>query len=501
MKNEILIKIVEQIEKYDLTDCFDTPDDFKKWVNKLNKKQIRNFISLTINKEKIEFPLWCLIDNNLLNCDDYNKRIEAMSKIKNGNGCWPLFENLCEINFLRSKNYYEDIDMISKAATARYPLWVIAEKEFINSKFHKEDFELIVNATNVNREETQKTSYCDVADALAQVAMNKDSINSPYHQADMQMIANANTKCLDTLGCYPVDGINSLAINKESLKDECHLENMKILAENPISKRILYKVMTNPECINGKYYREEINELKIAKSRINAFAIYCFMVNPRKAYSSGSSWDSWQEYERMFFNIAYDYLFDTYLYSRISRENSTDIKRDSDYLKYLKLFNQVDEKCVLYFEAMLSNIYFLISPYKEYDLKLLLSIKNEDIFIDLCKVMANVVSLGGGYHIKDIERISKTEDSEIRKLLIQKATDMESQYSKYHEFDMEYIANLKIDQYSRDDEDKIWYYLFDENGIKHPEHIERLEKLKNNEGNNVDSSLKRYFSRLRNKLI
>ena len=152
MNKENLIKLINQIRKYDLVETFKNPEEFDEWLSNLNDKQIKNFNSLTIDPSLIPFPKRLLINENLLECNDYTKRVDAMLKLTNGEGCLHLFDNLCSKNFLNSKNYYSDMELISKAKTARYALWVIDKDLFINSPYHTEDLELIVNAKDTKKE-------------------------------------------------------------------------------------------------------------------------------------------------------------------------------------------------------------------------------------------------------------------------------------------------------------------------------------------------------------
>ena len=235
MKNylkETKIKIlIKQIKKYNLTSVFEDYKQFNDWISKLNSRQISNINNLDIDPSLIKFPIELLINKNLLNCEDYNERIKAMLNLNNGDGCWHLFDALCLPNFLKSKNYYEDMEMISKAKTARYALWVINEDAFIKSKYHKEDLKLIVDATNKD-----DNSFL-AAEALAMVAMDEGSIKSPYHQKDMALIATSKKDCLQMNNTYPERGLNYLAVNEVSLKDKYHEENMQILSKDLIASK------------------------------------------------------------------------------------------------------------------------------------------------------------------------------------------------------------------------------------------------------------------------
>ena len=54
MTNEELEQIIKQIKKYNLTNAFAYEDEFKKWISSLTKLQIKNFLALNIDFEKIK---------------------------------------------------------------------------------------------------------------------------------------------------------------------------------------------------------------------------------------------------------------------------------------------------------------------------------------------------------------------------------------------------------------------------------------------------------------
>jgi len=272
---------------------------------------------------------------------------------------------------------------------------------------------------------------------------------------------------------YPEGSLNNLAINTVSLKDKYHLENMQILAQNPISNEYLYKLMTNPEIIKGKYYRNEINALANANSILKAMAIYCYILNPDEFELRRMS----DYYYSKLWNLGLDFN-DT---MEIRRRNSIKGNSNPNYLSYLSLLNQIDDKYVLFVESLLSNKIFVSSQYLEYDLNVLLSVQDKDIFLDLYRFMSDEITLNGSYHLKDLDIIRKNSNKELRKWLISKAIDKGSIDSPYHEYDMEYISKLDLDDIDREVLKSVHYYLFDHNGINHPNHIENLEKLSRGE--------------------
>lgn len=461
MTKEELVKIVNQIKKYDLVSSFSNKDDVDKWLSSLNQKQINNFISLNISPSEIVFPKHYLINEDLLNCDDYVNRINVMAKIKNGEGCWHLFNRLCSPNFLNSKNYYKDLEKISRADTNRYALWVISEDVFINSPYHDEDLELIVTAKDSSGNDEDWL----VAEALAMVAGDKNSINSPYHRQDMRIIANSGSECLQMSGAFPDRGLNKLAINDVSLKDKYHLENMEILSKSLVSDRQLYDIMTNPDIIKGKYYRKEVDLLKGAKSEIVATAMYNYIVNPENR-------DICELYD-----ILRGTVLDTFDINLLNRRGCISGKEDKNYINNLTLLSKVPDIYVMYIENIFSDRRNFKSGHQKFDVDLLLSVTDKDIFMDLFRLMTFDVSLFGMHHVEDAKLISSTTNKEIRRLLLEKATNKYSIVSEYHRYDMEYIAKLDLESISEEIWKKMKYYLFTGYGIKSEEHISMLENL------------------------
>lgn len=106
MNKSELKSIVDKMKTYNLYEAFKNVDEFDNWLKNLNSKQIKNLISINSYYSYIKFPIELLINKDLLNCDDYLKRIDAISKIKNFDGlATSLILRLCSPNFLNSKNY------------------------------------------------------------------------------------------------------------------------------------------------------------------------------------------------------------------------------------------------------------------------------------------------------------------------------------------------------------------------------------------------------------
>lgn len=483
MKNETLKQIIEQIKKYELTETFSDVEEFKKWASKLNITQVNNFLSLDIDLEEIRELRHLLINCDLLSCQDYKKKVAAISTLKNGAGCWHLFDAICKPNFLKSKNFYKDIEMLSKADTARYGLWILGEDTFINSPYHDEDLKLLVETHN-NREEDPLDFV--VSDAIATVAGNIDSIKSPHHRADMKLIATAGSDCLQMGHSYPEHSIKNLAVNKVSLADKYHLENMQILATNPIASEFLYIIMTDPNFVKGKNYRKEVEALANAKSKATARALYYYIVNPKRKYLSDM-------------DFLRDCKYDIEA-AHISDRNSVAGSNDPNYLKNLIKINEIDDELVMHFVSLLMNPNFINSPYKDFDLELLQSISSKSIFMDLYRLMNEEVSLNNKYHKRDAVIISQSTIDEVRDLLLEKACNEYSLNSINHEYDMEFISKLQLDSIAEKIYFEIYYYLFRQKGIDDPQRKEKLEKLLQGELVERSSSVSSYLDALQSQI-
>lgn len=223
--------IVDKIIIYDLLGEFSSTKEILKWISKLNKLQIKNILSLNIDREKIKFDTKLLIDENLLNTEDYLNRVNAIVSIDNAKGWEHLFENLVTPEFLKSEKFYKDIETLKRADCAQTPLWIIGEPVFINSPYHDEDFELLVTA----KDNSDKKLDFVVQEAIATIAECDDSIKSKYH-----------------------------------------LDDMKILAENQKIGNFLYAVMTNKKTVESNNYRKIIKEMVDNKDNEEYVFLVCY---------------------------------------------------------------------------------------------------------------------------------------------------------------------------------------------------------------------------------
>lgn len=424
MTNNEFLQISKQIEKYKLTRAFESVEELKKWLSKLTTLQIKNFLSLSIDINEIMPIRDLLINKDLLNCTDYTKRVNAISKLKNGNGCWQLFDALCSKAFLQSNKFYDDIELMSKAYTLRYALLIISNEEFIKSPYHNEDLRLIVNTTDYDKSEN-----------LAFVAEDSNSIKSPYHHADMQLMASSKS----SIDWYH---LQKLACDNISLGDKYHLENMRILADNKAYAEELWSIMIHNKVIAGQNYRKEIEAIVNAKSKKKAIATCYYIACPEKTFQYYVAEDS----------LNFDFFDET---------NYFDRSIDNNYLSNLASINDIDDKFLKYYVKLLINHNFINSQNESFDLKLLKQISDKNIFSDLCSLMGKKAFSTSSYHQQDSLIISKTESAIKRDLLIKKAVDENSIEIKNHEYDMEYITNLDLGIITDEIYSEIKYYLFD----------------------------------------
>lgn len=136
--------------KYNITYVFKNNKDFDDWYYSLNNKQKVNLCNLSVLVNEVEYIKKLIIDINLLICSDYNKRIEALSKLKNVNECSNLLPYICELNFINSKNFYSDIEKVSTAKDPREELCILTDDIFINSPYHISDMKILSNEDNYN---------------------------------------------------------------------------------------------------------------------------------------------------------------------------------------------------------------------------------------------------------------------------------------------------------------------------------------------------------------
>ncbi len=478
MEVKTLKEIIMQIKKYDLLEVLKNVNYFNEWVSGLDTLQTNNFLSLDINPEEVENFKSILINKNLLDCKDYAKKVEAISSLKNANIYRHLLSRICNPKFLESKNFYKDIEMISKAGTLKYGLNLVGEDLFINSPYHEEDLKLVLGAKDD-----------PTAESLTEVAKNIYSINSLYHKEDMLLISKSDIELVSSK--YTGEGLEYLATNDTSLKDKYHLENMQILAKKTNANEFLFRIMINDKIIKGKNYRKEVEMLENAKSRITARALYYYILNPPGKFYHDPDfiYDPNKENEEVNKVLKNAPI--------IRDRNLVSGSNDPEYLDNLIKINNMDEKHVMHYTALLMNPHFINSPYKEFDLKILEITTNTDIFMDLYTLIYYKLLTDNTNHQSDIILISKTEDSKTRKLLINR---MISKYNNNYNYDIEYITRLKLNSLNDEIMEEIKYYLFNEKGINDINHKEKLESLSKGILVERNETLSSYLNNLESKL-
>lgn len=310
--------VVDKLIIYDLLRNFSSKKEVLKWISKLNRQQIRNFLSLNIDRKKIKFDTKLLIDENLLNTEDYLNRVNAIVSIDNAKGCEHLFKNLVTPEFLKSEKFYKDIETLKRADCAQTPLWIIGNPDFINSPYHDEDFELLVTA----KDNSDKKLDFVVQEAIATIAECSASIKSGYHKDDLNLVVEYGSKA--SASSYPESGINFLATNPVSLKSKYHLVDMKILAENQEIGNFLYAVMTDSKTVESTNYRKIIKEMVDNKDDKEYVSLICY-------YALGEDKTRLVE----FFNYRLNYYKNDLprVFKNIDKKINSDDKTDVDELE------------------------------------------------------------------------------------------------------------------------------------------------------------------------
>ena len=461
-------KITNQLCKYQIITYFKSTNRLNEWLNNLTEQEITNIINLDISPDELAFPKELLINKNLLSCSDYQKRIFAMSKLKNGHNCWHLFKHLCSPNFLNSKYYYQDIALMQTVPTAKYILSIIDNDYFLNSKYHEEDLKMIIASHNLDL-----ANETILTESLVQVASNKDSINSAYHRQDMSLIYESYQNNFQLYDSYHQKNLIDLAINPISLQEPYHLENMQILSTSPLASEFLYYLMTNEQIVTGQYYRKEISALTNAKSIITAIVLYCYICNPQTPTFLESS--SFGLYDYDFSDETHQNLYYCYCYKK--RDNNLPGHLNPEYLKYLDMLNEIDDKILPYYESLLSHKILINSSYYYQDLNLLQEVTDSHVFESLYELMTSPISLNSPSHLEDALLISQIQDEKKRKLLLKLALDENNLTSIYHRYDMKYLSKLNLLKIKPNVYEQLIYYLCHPNGLNNQEHIPALEKI------------------------
>lgn len=463
MKKETLTKIIIKIKEHDLIDYFDTKKKFKEWVTLLNEKQINNFLSLNIKKEDYMFPSYILIDLNLLDCDDYINRVKTLQSLRNVEGCYELFKNLVSPIFLKSDKWYKDIEFISKADTIGDFLSIISKEEFINSPYHDEDLNLILNSKD-NAIKYEKTSNIyDVKSALASVASNSNSIKSPYHASDMQLIANVGSDCISR------DIIYFLAEDETSLNDKYHHENMLMLSKSKSSKinSLLHKLFTNKEVINSPNYNEIRDVFQKIDNEFTALAVYSYIVN--------IDYNEYYIYRIIKGTGIRPLEFD------VCTKYGEPGKMKKFNPKFMKYISLIKGPISLYITYLLSNENFItLNKHMLKDLEFIKTHFTEEYNYDklefITETIVNPVFIESPYHEEDLEMIYKASN-DMEYLLEKCATNENNVKSKNHQYDMQFIMNYQDDEITPE----IDNLIFTEKGINDENHVILLEKIKNGE--------------------
>ena len=432
-KNE-LGQILNQLEKYDLVKEFNTKEDLDMWLKDLNKKQINNFINLDINPNEAASVSKAIINDCILNSDEYFEIVKLLIELKKKNSNFNF-----SFSWKYNKHLYEDLKSLLRLNVTEENeificdiiyicdiMFLLGEPAFINSMYHKEDLETIINAFNANN---------SALDYLIDLAANTNSLNDPYH-----------------------------------------LANMQILAENPVAIEYLYALMKTKHRINGKYYQSEIAALYASPSEIHAASLYEFICNIPRNFKK----DSNDEKTRNLIGNRWANVCGQVV---------------PDYLEKLNFINSLPENKVTLISYVMSNGYLLKSPFYDLDIEFLQKIEDIDLLRELCTLVTDIDFITNPYHIIDLQIIKETKDPVTRKLLYRVATNTTNMYSENHVYDMAYIARYNFSEDKFKEYELISYYVLSATGINSPNHIRDLEKIYNGEFVDLDIDKENDLSR------
>lgn len=114
-----LEKIIAQIKKYQLEDEI---RDIENWLGKLNKKQIKNFVNISIELHQLRGILKSkslLVNRAALNGDYYLEDIKFVNDAKTGEIASCLSKVACSKASLESEHHKEDMKLIADAKNAK----------------------------------------------------------------------------------------------------------------------------------------------------------------------------------------------------------------------------------------------------------------------------------------------------------------------------------------------------------------------------------------------
>lgn len=97
--NQFYDDVVNKLETYHLISCFSSKERIEKWMLSLSDVALNNFLSLNENPADVKFDYKILIDDNLLNKNDYIERVNAFLSINNADGWHHLFNSMLNPDF------------------------------------------------------------------------------------------------------------------------------------------------------------------------------------------------------------------------------------------------------------------------------------------------------------------------------------------------------------------------------------------------------------------
>ena len=379
MTKKELEQILNQLEKYDLVKEFNTKEDLDMWLKDLNKKQINNFINLDINPNEAASVSKAIINDCILNSDEYFEIVKLLIELKKKNSNFNF-----SFSWKYNKHLYEDLKSLLRLNITEKNkgfiteiMFLLGKPLFINSMYHQEDLETIINAFNANN---LSLNY------LTDLAANTNSLNDPYH-----------------------------------------LANMQILAENPVAIDYLYLIMKNKHMINGKYYQSEIAALYASPSEIHAASLYEFICNIPRNFKKDSNDEKIRNlisnrWANVIGQTVPDYLEKLNFINSLPEDKVTLISYvmsneyllkspfydfDIDFLQKIEDIDLLIELCTL-----VTDLDFVTNPHHIIDLQIIKETKDPVTRKLLYRVATNTTNMYSENHVYDMAYIARYNFSE-----------------------------------------------------------------------------------------
>lgn len=380
-----LEKIELQLEKYNLTE--EIPN-ISKWLVKLNKKQIDNFLSLNIsNLGKLENYKYILVNLGFLNKDNY---LKVVNKLVNNNSevcIIEIIKLLLDSNFIESKYYNEDIEILldeGKCFNIEALCTIARSGKSVGSNYHLDDIKLIAITNDINK-----------LRILTRLACNNTSLNGKYHKKDMETVFNID-------GISRLEAIEKLACSNNSVNSIYHDNDVKLIITADESKiPYLVDVACDPYSVNSKEHINDMNLIYTSKTNRHAEYLEKLALSITSLFSHFHN-----EHMKLLFNTSEEKL--PFLFHLLNKHRIVQNPMNSSYLIFISNCNNI--KKVECMSKIMLNEKLEKEPKKRKEiLDIIKNIENEFVLDLIMKFIDSTTEILY-YFICSIKDVDKIED-------------------------------------------------------------------------------------------